>query len=143
MRRYSEFANEGSLFGRFNSDPGAVFEFYDAIKRNAYLQPEKRLLLALLGDALKCFQKHHDSKSGRGRRLFVETEQWFSAENEEDIFSFELVCITLGMNPGFVRRMLEKWSTGARRPAPSLTRANEKSAQAPASGHLKHATQAK
>jgi len=114
MPRYSTFGDEGHLSMRFDSDPGAVIEFYDAMKRSTHLQPEKRLMLALLDDALKCFQKHVGAKSGRGKRLFDEVQQWFCEREIDGIFSFEQVCATLGLSPDYVRRMLENWNAAAR-----------------------------
>jgi hypothetical protein len=114
MRRYSTFGDEGQLFVRFHSDPGAVIEFYDTMKRSVHLEPEKRLMLALLDDALKCYQKNLAAKSRRGKKLFVEAEQWFWERDGEDVFSFEHVCTALGLSPGYVRRMLDKWNAAAR-----------------------------
>lgn len=101
--------SEEDWFAKFHSDPVTVIEFYDSMKRSAHLQPEKRLLLALLDDAVKCFQKHSGAKSGRGKRRFIEVERWFWDTKREDTFSFENVCAVLGLSPGYLRRMLIQW----------------------------------
>jgi hypothetical protein len=91
------------------SDPAASLDFYDSVRRSAHLQPEKRLMLALLDEALKCFRKHMGSKSRRGKRLFTEVEEWFGDKESEHVFSFENVCTILGLSPGYLRRMLGQW----------------------------------
>jgi len=106
MRSFSSFGDEGHLYHRFLSDPGAVNAFYDTLKRSVHLEPEKRLMLALLDDALKCFQKHMRAKTRRRKKLFNEVERWFRERDDADVFSFEQVCAVLGLSSGYVRRML-------------------------------------
>jgi hypothetical protein len=110
MRRYSNFSDEGRLF---HSDPGAPIDFYDAMERSIHLEPEKRLMLALLDDAFKCFQKNLGAKSGRGKADFNEVKEWFWQRDGDDAFSFESVCTALGLSPGYVRRLLERWIAAA------------------------------
>src|SRR5439155_5102022 len=43
----------------------------------AWLQPEKRLMLAVLECAVSDFQKYATASSGRGRRLFADADAWF------------------------------------------------------------------
>lgn len=94
---------------KIHSDPLDSLEFYDTMKRSVHLEPEKRLMLALLDDAIKCFQKHFGAKKGRGKRRFHEVEQWFWDDKREDTFSFEHVCAVLNLSPGYLRRMLIQW----------------------------------
>ncbi len=42
------------------------------------LEPEKRLMLAVLQDALFCFQRYFCARDGRHRKSFWEAWQWFS-----------------------------------------------------------------
>lgn len=113
MRSFSSFGDEGPLYPRYLSDPGAVIVFYDTLKRSVHLEPEKRLMLAMLDDALKCLQKHMRAKSRRRKKLFNEVERWFHERDGEDVFSFEHVCTVLGLSPGYVRRMLTQWIAAA------------------------------
>lgn len=114
MRHYSSFEEEGRAPFRFLPDPGAVSAFYDAIKRGSHLEPEKRLLAAVLDDALKCYQKYLGVQKGRGKKVFSETEQWFWEGERDDVFAFENVCAALGLSPGYVRRLLGRWKAQAR-----------------------------
>jgi hypothetical protein len=49
---------------------------------------------------------------GRKRRYFEEAQSWINATEEQDwIFSFTNVCETLGLDPSFLRRGLNRWSS--------------------------------
>lgn len=113
MRSFASFGDEGPLYHRFLSDPGSVIAFYDTLNRSVHLEPEKRLMLALLDDALKCYQKYWRAKSRRGKTQFDEAQQWFWASDREDLFSFEHVCAVLGVSPGYLRRLLLRWHAAA------------------------------
>jgi len=54
-------------------------QFFDRFQIDASLQPEKRLMLAVLEDAVGAFQKYVTSSTRRGQRLFAEAEEWFAA----------------------------------------------------------------
>ena len=49
-------------------------QFFDRFQIDASLQPEKRLMLAVLEDAVGAFQKYVTSSTRRGQRLFTEAE---------------------------------------------------------------------
>ena len=80
-------------------------------------QPERRLLVALLEDALRCYQRHLHGQSLRERRLFEDAEEWImgpveSAEGRAaggSGFSFEYVCQVLGVDAAHARRSLQRW----------------------------------
>ena len=84
-------------------------QYFEIIRGKAYLEPEKRLMLAILQDAVDCFQKHIFASNGRGRAIFDETEQWIMEENSDWLFSFEGICDLLGFNPKYVRKGLLLW----------------------------------
>ena len=65
--------------------------------------------MAVLEDALRCFQHHADAKTGARKRLFTEAEQWLCGESGDGPFSFETVCETLGIEPQFLRAGLKQW----------------------------------
>ncbi len=79
---------------------------------------EYRLLIAILEDALACFQRYAGGKSRRDRRLFKEAEGWIMPVDNRDTcpgddsapaFSFEYVCEVLGIAPDPLRRRLRCW----------------------------------
>jgi len=69
----------------------------------------KRLMYALLSDALRCFQTYADAIDREGRRIFAEVEAWISARDAEGPCAFETVCETLQIEPGRLRDSLDEW----------------------------------
>jgi hypothetical protein len=84
-------------------------QFYDTRRDDSAMAPVKRLMMAVLEDALRCFQNNSDAKSGPRKRLFAEAEQWLCGEGNDGPFSFETVCETLGIEPEFLRGGLREW----------------------------------
>lgn len=70
--------------------------------------PEKRLLLAVLDDAVRCYIEYHEGggKWCRSRRLFDEAKLWVEGKWSSP-FTFKYVCGELGINPDWLRRGLE------------------------------------
>lgn len=66
-------------------------------------------MLAVLEDALDCYQKYAFSRDTQGRQLFEEAHEWISSGNRDWFFSFENICETLEINPEYLRRGLEHW----------------------------------
>jgi hypothetical protein len=88
------------------------------------MQPEKRLMLAVLESAVATYQRFALATSRRGRRLFGETQAWFSAADESWPFSFEVICAGLSMDPGFLRKGLRRWherAVASATPGPART----------------------
>lgn len=69
---------------------------------------ERRLLIALLEDGVRCYQKYAFSGTRRGRRLFREAEAWFDATADASV-PFAYVCDVLGVEPDYVRNNLRSW----------------------------------
>ena len=84
-------------------------QFFDRFQIDATLQPEKRLMLAVLEDAVGTFQKYVTSATRRGQRLFAEAEEWFAASATEWPFGFENICEALSLEPAYIRRGLGRW----------------------------------
>jgi len=45
--------------------------------------PERRLMIAVLHDALDCLEKHRCATGSQSRRLFREAKHWFLADETE------------------------------------------------------------
>jgi hypothetical protein len=78
--------------------------------RKTLLEPEKKLMFAILEDAISCYQSNLTAQSVRGKRFFEETKNWIVAVGSDWIFSFENVCEALGLNPQYVRQGLLRWA---------------------------------
>jgi hypothetical protein len=94
-------------------------QFFERVQIDASLQPEKRLMLAVLEDAVGTFQKYVTASTRRGQRLFSEAEEWFEAERGDWPFGFESICEALGLEPAYIRRGLSRWRDEQRVAAPS------------------------
>jgi hypothetical protein len=66
-------------------------------------------MLAILEDAINCFQKYHDGRRSRERRLFCEAEEWLLSADRAP-FSFEHVCGVFDFDPAYIREGLQQWS---------------------------------
>jgi hypothetical protein len=76
---------------------------------DASLVPEKRLLLAILEEAVVTFQRYATEQGRRGRRLFREAEEWMGSEELCWPCSFRNICDVLGLDPGYLRAGLQRW----------------------------------
>jgi hypothetical protein len=101
-----ESAEHGTLFAPSILTPD---QFYDERRDDSALRPIKRLMLAILEDALRCMHKHAGSKNGARRRMYREAEQWLCGSGGNAIFSFTVVCETLGIEPDYLRSGLRRW----------------------------------
>jgi hypothetical protein len=70
---------------------------------------EKRLMLAVLEEAVATFQRNVDAKSRHGQRVFREAEEWIWSNESNWPFAFENVCHALDIEPAFLRLGLERW----------------------------------
>src|SRR5947208_527452 len=85
---------------------------YQKCHRRRYPDPEKMLMVAVLEDAIECFQKFSAAQSMRGKARFQEAEDWFFHERSDRLFSFEKVCEVLDLNPDYIRAGLTRWRSG-------------------------------
>ena len=88
-------------------------EFYDEQPSDIRVRPIKRLMLAVLEDALNCLDKHANAKHGDCLRIYREAEQWFCRNDDDSIFSFSTVCETLGIEPNYLRSGLREMARRA------------------------------
>jgi hypothetical protein len=85
-------------------------QFYDGMRADdACVRPIKRLMLAVLEDAMRCYQTYASSRSPAQRRLFVEAEAWLMDRRADGAFASETVCETLGIDPSYLREGLRRW----------------------------------
>ncbi len=95
--------------GLFEPDALLPAQFYAAFRGGVHVKGEKRLMLAVLQDALDCYQKYAFSKDGPGRQLFADAESWILCDDRDWYYSFENICETLEINPEYLRRGVERW----------------------------------
>ena len=68
------------------------------------LQGEKRLLLAMLEDAVHCFQTYLLAKKPTSGDSFRKPRSGLFPPMDSGFFSFENICDVLGINPGRMRK---------------------------------------
>jgi hypothetical protein len=66
-------------------------------------------MMAILAEAVRCYQKNVDAASLSKRREFREAQEWLFKENDDGPFSFDSVCYILGTDPGLLRKRLIHW----------------------------------
>ena len=97
----------------FQPDTLLPEQYLDTFRRKLQLEPEKKLMLAILEDAIACYQKYLFARDSKGRVLFEEADQWMQEEGGGSVFAFDSVCESLGLNPAYVRRGLAAWKESA------------------------------
>jgi len=105
----SALTAEEKIASLFQPDMLLSAQYFENLRRRTHFEPEKRLMLALLEDAINCYQDNLISRSGKKKRLFEDTEQWVLRTDGDWIFSFDNVCDALGLNPEYVRPALLRW----------------------------------
>jgi hypothetical protein len=92
-------------------EPDAVLsaQYFESLRSKTLSEPEKRLMLAVLEDAISCFQNNVLARSGKSKKLFEESEAWILAGDRDWFFSFENICDVLRINPVYVRQGLLRW----------------------------------
>jgi len=84
-------------------------QFFGAMKRRVPQEAEYRLVVAILQDAIECFQKHLRARDPKARQLFADAEAWINSDDRQWAFSFANVCDLLGLNAEYLRRGLCRW----------------------------------
>jgi hypothetical protein len=105
------FERVGSLF---QVDTLAAHQYHDTYRRKIPQQSEIRLMLAVLEDAINCYQDNIFSMNKKRIQLFKEANDWFMSGDTSWIFSFESICGILNLEPGYFRQGLQRWATKQR-----------------------------
>lgn len=89
-------------------DISDVSQFVAAESENEFM-PEKYLMLAVLKDAIRAFQQGYASQRVAQRREALVAEEWITCLRDNSPFSFEIICLSLGINPDYLRDGLMQW----------------------------------
>jgi hypothetical protein len=84
-------------------------QYFGVLKRKGAHEAERRLAIAVLQDAVDCYQKHLFARDRKARQLFLDAEQWIASEDRSWPFSFENICELLQINAAYLRRGLGLW----------------------------------
>jgi hypothetical protein len=92
----------------FQPDTMLPSQYFAAMRKRVPQEAEYRLVVAVLEDAIDCFQKHCDARDTKTRQLFEDAAQWVSSEDRTWPFSFLNICDVLNLDPAYVREGLEQ-----------------------------------
>jgi hypothetical protein len=103
-------AVEDKIFSLFQPDVLVPSQYLANTKSKTYREPEKKLMLAVLEDALWCFQNGLFSRDNKKKRFLAgEAEEWIMEEYGDWLFSFNEICELLGLEPRYLRKRLVRW----------------------------------
>jgi len=81
-------------------------QFFDGPRGDSDFSPEKALMLAVLEDAIRCFQEYFRTTRARPRMLSRQAERWIRTRDWNWPFSFNNVCEALSIDPDCMRDTL-------------------------------------
>ena len=99
----------GSNAGLFEPDILLPNQYFAAFKRGRAVEGERRLMLAVLEDAVDSYRKHAMARDPRDQACFLEAKEWFVSDDRSWLFAFENICDVLEMNADYLRSGLDKW----------------------------------
>ena len=102
-------ATENKFSSALQADIIVPSQYFDRVRSEDSSQPEKRLMLAVMENAIVTFQKSIYAATRRQRRLLKETEEWIHSLDTSWPFSFENICASLGIDANYLRLGLEQW----------------------------------
>jgi hypothetical protein len=69
---------------------------------------ERRLLLAVLEEAVHTYRKYCQVCTRREKQLFGEVQEWFLSQDTHWLYAFESICSYLGFDPDSIRKDLQR-----------------------------------
>jgi len=109
MTYESSLSLEEKVASLFQPDTVLPAQYLETVRRKTHLEPEKKLMLSVLEDAVACFQKYAFTRDALGKSLLREAEEWILEESTEWLFSFDNICESLGLHPKYIRGGLHQW----------------------------------
>ena len=91
-------------------------QFYGSAGLSRQLEGEKRLMIAILKDAVECLEKYRGSRSSVGGCLYESAIEWVEDNSTEWLFSFTNICDLLGFDPAYMRQVLLKRENRSTKP---------------------------
>lgn len=96
----------------FQPDVLLPSQFFASMRKRVPQEPEYRLIVAVLEDAIDCYQKHLFAREPKARQLFEDASDWIASDDRQWPYSFISICEILNLNPSYVRQGLEGWREG-------------------------------
>jgi hypothetical protein len=83
-------------------------QFYGSAGLSRTLEGEKRLMIAVLKDAVECLEKYRGARGGVAQCEYQSAIEWVEDTDTEWLFSFTNICDLLGFDPEYLREVLLK-----------------------------------
>jgi hypothetical protein len=98
-------------------EPDALMpeQYFASLGKEAGATNERGLMLAILRDAVECYQKYALARDPQGEDLHRDAAEWIFSNDREWPFSFENICDVLGVSAEYVRVGLAPLRKTARR----------------------------
>ena len=97
----------------FQPDTLLPSQFFDRTRRRSEHDGERRLMIAVLEDAVDVYRKQAGAGDPRGEQLFREAEAWIEDPDRTWLFSFQNICDVLDIDAGYLREGLHRWKERA------------------------------
>jgi hypothetical protein len=97
----------------FQPDTLLPSQYFDRIRRKASADGERRLMVAILEDAVDVYRKQAGARDRKRRQLFEDAEAWIESSDTSWIFSYENICDVLGIDATYLRKGLRLWKASA------------------------------
>ena len=109
MQARAKKSEGGSGGGLFEPDILLPNQYFAAFRRGRAVEGERRLMLAVLEDAVDSYRKYALAQDPREQACFLEAKEWFVSSDRSWLFAFENICDVLEMNAEYLRSGLDKW----------------------------------
>ena len=104
----------------FQPDVLAPLQYFEKWRYRRSEAPEIMLMLAVLDDAVMCYQKFACAKTAHGANLFREAESWFFDGTTQGLYSCENICEVVGLDLDYLRKGLLQWRQNAKTQPPEF-----------------------
>ena len=135
--------SEDRVAGLFVPDTCFPRSTSTACARRTEYDGERRLMIAVLEDAVDVYRKQAGARDARRQQLFRDAEEWIDSDDRAWIFSFQNICDVLDIEAEYLRRGLraiKEQARGARkrrgRCIPTATASRKPSCRRPAAPEL-------
>ncbi len=81
-------------------------QYFDRVARRTEYDGERRLMVAVLEDAVDVYRKLAGATDARRQQLFADAEAWIESTDRNWIFSYQNICDVLGIEAEYLRRGL-------------------------------------
>lgn len=105
-RSSMKYVSEKIVAALLQPDPSISHKFFETYCQRSPPQAEKKLMLAVLEDAILCLRGKGLGRVPNKENISLEAEKWVLGQDSDGVFSFQNICEVLGLNPASVRQQL-------------------------------------